>query len=125
MSQFLEPFLNFFLTNDGNYKIYIIAISFLLLLILKNSLTKFYLNFVFKIFRIEESRLNQNLHRIINFQIKTFILFILFIFSLILANFNSYLNLILQNIFKSFCIVIIFIIYFSIKQSLKNFISQF
>ena len=124
MSQFLEPFLNFFLTNDGNYKIYIIAISFLLLLILKNSLTKFYLNFVFKIFRIEESRLNQNLHRIINFQIKTFILFIPFYIFFNTYNFNSYLNLILQNIFKSFCIVIIFHYIFFLSSNLLKILSD-
>ena len=97
---------------------FILLLYLLLLLILKN-FDKILLKFVFKIFRIEESRLNQNLHRIINFQIKTFILFIPFYIFFNTYNFNSYLNLILQNIFKSLYSYHFSLYIFSIKQSLK------
>ena len=107
VSQILEPFLNYFLIDNINYKIFIITLSFLFFIVFKNYLSKIYLNFILKLFRIDKSRLNQNTHNLINYQIKIFLLFIPFYIFFSIYDFYPYLNLILQNILKSFFIIII------------------
>ena len=124
MSQILEPFLNYFLIDNINYKIFIITLSFLFFIVFKNYLSKIYLNFILKLFRIDKSRLNQNIHSLINYQIKIFLLFIpLYIFFSI-YDFYPYLNLILQNILKSFFIIIIFHFIFFLSNNLLKILSD-